>query len=161
MAASTNKKVTVVRFDREPLPGFVQLTTYLAENGVELLSPSGSVTLVPYVDVKCVAFVREWDSPHILLEKKSFASRPKQEGLWVKLEFRDTDWSEALLANKLLELEPQGFTVVPPDSGANVHRLFVPKAALREIRVLGVIGSAANRDRRVKKTPEEQLKMFE
>ena len=161
MAASTNKKVTVVRFDRESLPGFVQMTTYLAEGGVELLSPAGSVTLVPYADVKAVAFVREWESPQILLEKKSFASRPKQEGLWVRLEFRDLDWSEALLPNKLLELEPQGFTVVPPDSGANAHRLFVPKAALREIKVLGVIGTAANKDRRAKKTPEEQLKMFE
>jgi hypothetical protein len=160
MAASTNKKVTVLRFDREPLPGFVQVATYLGDNGVELLTPAGAISVIPYSDVKCVAFVREWEAPAILLEKKSFASRPKQEGLWVRLEWRDLDWSEALLANRLLDLEPHGFTVVPPDSGANAHRLFVPKAALREFKVLGVIGTKGpgNRTRRV---PEEQLKMFE
>jgi hypothetical protein len=160
MAASTNKKVTVVRFDREPLTGFVQLTSYLGADTVELLTPAGAVTQIPYADVKCIAFVREWESPSVLLEKKSFASRPKQEGLWVRLEWRDLDWSEALLANKLLELEPHGFTVVPPDSGANAHRLFIPKTALRELKVLGVIGIKSPGNR-IRKSPEEQLKMFE
>jgi hypothetical protein len=160
MAASTNKKVTVVRFDREPLTGFVQVGTFLGPETVELLTPAGSVSQIPYVDVKCVAFVREWESPAILLEKKAFASRPKQEGLWVRLEWRDMDWSEALLANKLLDMEPQGFTVVPPDSGANAHRLFVPRAALRDLKVLGVIGIKGPGNR-VKKTPVEQMRMFE
>ena len=160
MAASTNKKVTVVRFDREPVTGFVQLGTYLGADGVELLTPAGSVSQIPYGDVKCVAFVREWESPSILLEKKSFASRPKQEGLWVRLDWRDLDWTEALLANRLLEIEPHGFTVVPPDSGANAHRLFVPKAALREMKVLGVIGIKSPGNR-IRKAVEEQLKMFE
>lgn len=159
MAASTNKKVTIVRFDREPLTGFVQLGTYLGAHSLELLSPAGLVAQIPYADIKCVAFVREWEAPAILLEKKSFASRPKQAGLWVRLDWRDYDWSEALLSNKLLELEPQGFTVVPPDSGANAHRLFVPRAALRELTVLGVIGTRTTRT--LRKAPDEQLKMFE
>jgi hypothetical protein len=161
VAASTNKKVTVVRFDREPLPGHVQLPGYLSPGGIELLSPAGSVSTVPYADVKCVAFVREWESPQVLLEKKSFASRPKQEGLWIRLEWRDNDWIEALLANRLLELDPLGFTVVPPDAGANAHRLFVPRTALRDVQVLGVIGTRLQAARRARKTNEDQLRMFE
>jgi len=161
LAASTNKKVTVVRFDREPLPGHVQLSSFLAPGGVELLSPSGSVITIPYSDIKCVAFVREWDAPLQILEKKSFASRPKQEGLWVRLEWRDTDWSEGLLANRLLDLDPLGFTVVPPDSGANAHRLFVPRAALHDLQVLGVIGTRLYSTRHPRKPSADQMKMFE
>lgn len=160
MAASTNKKVTVVRFDREPLPGFVQLGTFLTPEGIELLSPAGTVSTVPYADIKAVCFVREWDTPQALLEKKLFASRPKQEGLWIRLDWRDGDQLEALLPNRLTELEPQGFTVTPPDAGTNAQRLFIPRGALRACTVLGVIGVKQAGAKRAK-TPAEQLRMFD
>jgi hypothetical protein len=158
LAAATNKKVTVVRFDREPLPGFVQMGAFLAEGGLELLSPAGTISLIPYADIKAVCFVKDWDGAGALLEKKVFASRPKQEGLWVRLDWRDGDFLEALLPNRLLELEPQGFTVNTPDAGA--QRIFVPRSALRAFTVQGVIGvrqAGAKRGR----VPHEQLKMFE
>lgn len=158
MAASTNKKVTVVRFDREPLPGFVQMGAYLNEGGLELLSPGGNVNVLPYGDIKAVCFVKEWEGAGALLEKRVFASRPKQEGLWVRLDWRDGDFVEALIPNRLLDLEPQGFTVTTPDT--NAQRIFVPRSALRAFTVQGVIGvkhAGAKRTR----VPHEQLRMFE
>lgn len=162
MAISTNKKVIVVRFDREALTGFVQPATYLAAESVELLSQTGNVLAVPYGDVKAVCFVRDWNDTDRLLEKRTFASRPKQEGLWVKLLWKDGDWIEALLANRLLDLEPTGFSVVPPDPSANAQKIFVPRAALREVSVLGVVGSPLRQQSRSKKpTSQDQLKMFD
>lgn len=152
----------MIRFDREAVSGFVQPATYLGRDGVEILSPTGTVALLPYGDVKCVCFVRDWEEPGRLLEKRTFASRPKQEGLWVKLLWKDGDWIEALLSNRLTEWEPLGFSVVPPDPAANSQRLFVPRVALSEASVLGVVGSPLRRQAKGKKTPSaDQLKMFE
>lgn len=154
--------MVVIRFDREAMSGFVQPATYLGGEGVELLSPTGTVSVIPYGDVKCVCFVRDWEDVGRLLEKRTFASRPKQEGLWVKLLWKDGDWIEALLSNRLVEWEPLGFSVVPPDPAANSQKLFVPRAALQEASVLGVVGSPLRQNRAKSKTPsQDQLKMFE
>ncbi len=161
MAVSTNKKVTCIRFDREPLTGFVQPAVYLQPEGLELLSQSGTVTIVPYADVKCVCFVRDWDSVEKTIEKRSFASRPKQEGLWVRFAWRDGDTMEALLPNRLLDLEPLGFTVVPPDPAGNAQRLFLPRQALKEMQVLGVVGAAAVRGQKRKAPVPNQPTLFD
>lgn len=161
MAVSTNKKVTCIRFDREMLTGFVQPATFLQSEGVELLSPSGTVTVLPYGDLKCVCFVRDWDGGEKILEKRSFASRPKQEGLWVRFVWRDGDQMEALLPNRLLELEPLGFTVVPPDPGGNSQKLFLPRTALRELQVLGVVGSPVRNKQKAKPPVPNQIQLFE
>ena len=71
-----------------------------------------------------------------------FNARPKTAGLWVRLTFRDNDLLEGILPNDLLQLEPNGFSIMPPDLTGNSQRLFVPRQALREITVLGVVGSA-------------------
>ena len=160
MAGSTNKKVVVVRFDREPLPGFVNPQAYLQPGGIELMSPDGAVQVVPYEDAKTICFVRDFDNPPVFGDRRFFASRPKTEGLWVRMQFRDGEEMDGLLPNNLLQLEPQGFTVVTPDPSARNQRLFVPRAALKEFRVLGVVGSPLRR-RKPKPVPKEQLKMFE
>ena len=161
MAVSTNKKVTCIRFDREVLTGFVQPSSYLQAEGLELLSPSGTVTVVPYGDIKCVCFVRDWDGPDKTLDKKTFASRPKQEGLWIRFVWRDGDGMEALLPNRLLELEPLGFTVVPPDPGGNAQKLFLPRLALKEFTVLGVVGSQMRQPKKAKPAPPDQIQLFD
>ncbi len=89
-----------------------------------------------------------------------FTTRPKMEGLWVRMRFRDGDVMDGMLANNLLPLDQYGFSVVPPDPGFQNQRVFVPKAALLAIEVLGVVGSAL-RMRKPKPVPKEQLKMFD
>lgn len=161
MAGSTNKKVLVARFDRETLSGFVNPQTYLQPAGLELLTTQGAVVLVPYGEVKTVSFVRDFDQPEARVEMRQFNTRPKMEGLWVRLRFRDGEAMDGLLPNNLLQMESQGFTVVPPDPGFQNHRVFVPRAALSEVQVLGVVGSPLRKGRRAKPVPAEQLEIFD
>lgn len=148
------------RFDREPLAGFVNPQTYLQPEGVELLSTSGTVSVVPYLDVKTVSFVRDFDLAEPGPDRKLFHNRPKMNGVWVRMRFRDGDEMEGVLPNNLLQLEPHGFSLMPPNPTANNQRVFVPKAALCEMTVLGVIGSAL-RERKPKPQPKEQIGLFE
>lgn len=161
MAGSTNKKVIVARFDRDTLSGFVNPQTYLQGSGLELLTTLGTVIVVPYSEVKTVSFVRDFEEGEARRAMRQFTTRPKMEGLWVRLRFRDGDAMDGLLPNNLLQLEPPGFTIVPPDPGFQNHRVFVPKAALSEVQVLGVVGSPLRKGRKPKPVPAEQLEIFD
>jgi uncharacterized protein DUF6982 len=60
----------------------------------------------------------------------------------------------------LLQLDTYGLSVVPPDPGFQNQRVFVPKAALSTVQVLGVVGSPL-RMRKPKPAAKEQLEMFD
>jgi hypothetical protein len=160
LGGSTNKKVLVSRFDREALAGFVSPQSYLQADGLELLSQEGTVTVVPYADVKLVCFVRDFQQGEPAKELRLFTTRPKMEGLWIRMRFRDGDAMDGMLANNLLLFDSYGFSVVPPDPGFQNQRVFVPRAALTGIQVLGVVGSPL-RIRKTKPTAKEQLEMFD
>lgn len=158
MSGSTTKKVVVRRFEREPLQGFVSPQSYLGPAGVELLTPGGAVVVVPYQELKSVCFVRDWvDDPP---EQKVFLTRPKMDGLWVRMHFRDGEVMDGILSNNLLQWEAYGFTVVPPEPASNNQRIFLPRQALLEMQVLGVVGSPLTR-RRKRPVPKEQIGLFE
>lgn len=161
MAPTTNKKVFVIRFDREPVEGFLQAPGGFTATAVELLTPAGSLFQLPYEDVKAVCFIRDFEGRDTWREHRTFASRPKTAGLWVRLVFRDGDTAEGIAAGNLLLIEPNGIYMIPPDPTFQNQRIFVPRAALREVQVLGVIG---NRPRRPARRPAEdessQLTMF-
>jgi len=160
LAASTAKKVLIRRFDREPLTGFVNAQSYLQPQGVELLTPGGACLVVPYSEIKVVCFVRDFGSVEPTQEKKVFNTRPKTDGLWVRMELRDGEVLDGILSNNLLQLTPEGFTVTPPDAYSNNQKLFVPRAALSQLNVLGVVGSPLPR-RKPKPAPEGQIGLFE
>ena len=149
----------MIRFERESVEGFVQTPGGFDATSVELLTPAGNLFRLPYEEVKAVCFVRDFESGDTWREHRAFASRPKTPGLWVRLVFRDSDTAEGILANNLMLTEPAGFYVIPPDPTFQNQRIFVPRAALREVQVLGVIGS---RPRRPAGRPADtdQLKMF-
>ncbi|HUA21272.1 MAG TPA: hypothetical protein VMB25_21145 [Bryobacteraceae bacterium] len=160
MGGSTNKKVLVSRFDRETLAGFVNPQAYLQPEGLELLSQSGSVSVVPYDEIKLVCFVRDFQQGEPRKELRLFTTRPKMEGLWLRMQFRDGDAMDGILPNNLLQLDSYGFSVIPPDPGFQNQRIFVPKAALMSTQVLGVVGSPLRMPRKAKPTAKEQLEMF-
>jgi hypothetical protein len=160
LAGSTNKKIVIRRFDRESLSGYVNPQTYLRNEGVELLSLAGTLTVVPYHDVKAVYFVRDFGPVEIPAERRLFNTRPKMDGIWIRMRFRDGEVMDGVLANNLLQTEPQGFTFVPPNPTSNHQRVFVPRAALLELNVLGVVGSPL-RTRKPKPKPKEQIELFE
>ena len=158
MARSTTKKAVIQRFDKEALAGYVNPVTYLQPSGVEVLSVQGNIANVPYSEIKSLAFVREFEGEEA--EREVFLTRPKMEGLWVSLRFRDGSLMEGILANNLLQVETHGFTVIPPDSYGNRQRVFVPRAALTSIEVLGVVGSPLKR-RKDKAAAKDQIGLFE
>ncbi len=158
---STTKKVVIRRFDRQPLTGFINPQSYLKPEGVELLSEKGQYLTVPWEQVKTVDFVRDLPPPDDEVDQRFFTSRPKIAGLWVRMRFRDGELMEGLLPNNLLQLEPQGFTVVPPNPGSYRQRIFIPRTALAEICVLGVIGSPLKSKAARAKSKAEQMRLFE
>ena len=160
MPASTNKKVLVLRFDRETLPGFVSPQTWLQADGLELLSTTGTVATIPYGEVRFVCFVRDFDQGEPRRELRTFSTRPKTAGLWLRLHFRDGEVMDGIMSNNLLQVEPQGFSFIPPDPGYQNQKVFVPRAALAAIQVLGVVGSPL-KTRRPQPAPKEQLEMFD
>ena len=159
MAGSTTKKAVVERFEKESLCGYVNQVSFLQPTGIEMLSAQGNIALVPYAEVKALIFVRDFEPAGVT--RRIFLTRPKMEGLWVRLRFRDDDVMEGVVPNNLLQIEHYGFTVIPPDSFGNHQRLFVPRTALRSVEVLGVVGSPLTR-RKAKAAPsKEQIGLFE
>ncbi len=159
MAGSTNKKVVVVRFDRDLIAGYVSPDTYRQQQDIEVLTPSGSILQIPYSEIKSVCFVKSWEGFSFEKERREFTSRPKTEGLWVRFDFRDGDSMESLLSNRLQEIEETGFIGTPPDASSNTQRIFVPRAGLSNCMVLGVIG-VAKKPQRKKVSSTAQLTMF-
>ena len=159
MASSTTKKAVIRRFQKEPLAGYINPTSYLQPGGVDLLSAQGNVSTVPYEDIKTISFVRDFEGSGET-GRRVFITRPKMEGLWVSLQFRDGDVLEGIMPNNLLQLEPYGFTVIPPDPYSNQQRVFIPRAAVRSVEVLGVVGSPLKK-RKAKAVPKEQIGLFD
>jgi hypothetical protein len=160
LAASTNKKVQVHRFDREAVAGFVNPLTFQTDRGIELLDVTGNLVLIPYSEIKLVHFVKDFETMPNGKERKAFLTRPKMDGLWVRLDFRDGDCMEGVLANNLLPVDLYGFMMTPPDFTYNNLRMFVPRAALTGIQVLGVVGSALRKSKALG-SGKQQIRLFE
>jgi len=157
MAGSTAKKVVVRRFDRETLTGFVNPFSYLQPTGLELLRQEGSLTVLPYGEIRSVAFVKDFDGEPE--PSRVFLNRPKLEGLWVRMVFRDGEVMDGILPNNLLSWEAAGLTVTPPEPDSNDQKVFVPREALRSVQVLGVVGSPL-RAKRKKAPAADQPTLF-
>ena len=108
---------------------------------VEVLTPEGEHRNVALEDVRSIYFVREF-ADEFEPERKAFLSRPKLDGLWVRLRFRDNDTIEGVVPNDLLSLLDHGVQITPPDLHGTTLRIFIPRSALAEMTVLGVVGIA-------------------
>lgn len=155
---STHKKVIVRKMDRDSIQGYVA-PEFIVEGRLELLNTSGKVVMIDLADVKGVYFVREFSETESFT-RKTFATRPRTEGLWVRLKFRDNEVLEAMVPNDLTQLGPEGYLVNPPDTRANTQRIFVPRTALESLTVLAVIGGPAARRRKAAAAPVGQEELF-
>ena len=141
--ATTHKKVIVRKMDRDTVNGYVS-NAFVTEGKLELMNTAGNVVTIDLRDVKGVYFVREFGDTETLT-RKTFTSRPRVEGLWVRLRFRDNEVIEGMMPNDLLVEGGEGFSVIPPDAQSNTQRIFVPRSALAEMTVIGVIGEKSGR----------------
>jgi hypothetical protein len=157
--ATTHKKVIVRKMDRDSVNGYVG-ATFVSDGKLELLNTAGNVVAIDLRDVKGVYFVRDFAESESL-SRKTFTSRPRVEGLWVRLRFRDNEVIEGMTSNDLLQESGDGFSIIPPDTSSNTQRIFVPRQALAELTVMGVIGDKKPRPRG-RRRPEDtrQVPMF-
>jgi hypothetical protein len=139
--ASTLKKVVVRFLDRGVLRGYLNPSKLGVAETLELLTPEGEQRNFAVKDVRSIYFVREF-ADDFEPERKAFLSRPKLDGLWVRLKFRDEDTIEGVVPNDLLSLLDRGVQITPPDLHGTTLKIFIPRTALTEMTVLGVVGIA-------------------
>ena len=139
--ASTHKKVIVVLADKRPLRGYLNPVRLGQADPIDLLTPEGEHVELALARVRSVYFVREF-TDDFEPERKAFLSRPKLDGLWVKLRYNDGETLEGVVPNDLLSLLDNGLQITSPDLSSTTDRIFVPRAALTEVTVLGVVGIA-------------------
>ena len=164
--SSTRKRVVVRKLDKGLIKGFLDPKGYLTSE-LEVLDREGRLVRVPMSAVKGVFFVRDFEGNPDRAERKIFRSRPRLAGLWVRVTFKDTEVLEALLPNNLLDIDPLGYLVTPPDVYSNNLRIFIPRTALTEMEVLGVISDGVVRrmsqraaQARLAATGEQQFGLF-
>src|SRR5260370_36357530 len=93
---STHKKVIVRKMDRDSVSGYVSPTQFISEGKLELLNTSGNVVAMDLRESKGVYFVREVGDSESLT-RKTFTSRPRSAGLWVRLRINDSALLERLM----------------------------------------------------------------
>jgi hypothetical protein len=131
-----------VRFlDRNVLRGYLNPNKLGDAENLELLTPEGEQRSFAAKEVRSIYFVREF-ADDFEPERKAFLSRPKLDGLWVRLKFRDEDTIEGVVPNDLLSLLDRGVQITPPDLHGTTLKIFIPRTALTEMTVLGVVGIA-------------------
>lgn len=141
----------MVLLDRKPLRGFLNPNSLGESQNIDLLTPDGEHQEISLAKIRSIYFVREF-SDEFEPVKKVFLSRPKLDGLWLRLRFIDDETIEGVVPNDLLSLLDNGLHITPPDLSGITVRIFVPRTALAELTVLGVVGIA-----RRKPTPSVPL----
>jgi hypothetical protein len=144
-SSSTRKKVVVRKLDGDSLKGYVDSADFLGPEGARVLDREGRLTTVPLDSIKGIYFVRDFEGDSNRAERKVFLSRPRLSGIWIRMTFKDNEVMDGLMANNLLESDPSGFMVTPPDFSSNNLKVFVPRAALGGVEVLGVISNGSAR----------------
>ena len=156
---STHKKVIVRKTDRDSISGYVAPANFVVDGKLELLNTTGNVVGIDLREIKAVYFVREFSDSEVMT-RKTFTTRPRTEGLWVRLRFKDNETIEGMMPNDLAQNPEEGFLLNPPDLRSNTQRVFVPRASLTSLTVIAVIG-AAHRRRKGGVPDTRQVSMFE
>lgn len=129
------------KFSRDWLSGYVDPVGFVREGSLELLDMNGKVLTINLSEIKIVCFVREFltgDDPERLI-RRTFTSRPRTPGLWLRMRLRDGDELEGLASNDVSLLEPEGIQFAPPDMRSNTQRIFAPRSALQSLEIVSVI----------------------
>ncbi len=126
---------------RTTLRGYLNPGKLGSEEIIDLLTPEGEHREIPMEKVRSIYFVSDF-TENFELERKTFLSRPKLDGLWVRLKFRDDEVIEGVVPNDLLSLLDRGVHITPPDLHGPTLKIYIPRSALVEMTVLGVVGIA-------------------
>ena len=147
--AVSRKKVIVRKLSRDWLAGYLAPSSFVVQEQAEILDLAGKLISVSMTEVKWICFVRDFQSGDIhqpeRLLRKTFVTRPRSQGLWVRARLKDNDLIEGLAQNDLTLLEGDGLFLIPPDTRSNTQRIFLPRQAVVELDVVAVIRTGARR----------------
>jgi Family of unknown function (DUF6982) len=157
--SSTRKKVVIRKLDKGLVKGYLDPEAFLTPLGVEMLDLEGRLLNLPLDQIKGVYFVRDFEGRRERNERKVFLSRPRMNGLWVRMTFKDAEVLDGLISENLLSHESHGYFVTMPDAYSNNLKIYIPRSALLGLEVLGVITNGAKRSyqqvRQVRTKPAE------
>jgi len=164
---SSRKKAIARRFTRDWVAGYVVFDGsspdgFLKEGSLELLALDGKVLSLDLKTIKWLCFIRDFNSgeaenPERLL-RKTFAGRPRTEGLYLRATLTDGDQIEGIAVNDLSLITANGILLTPPDVRSNTQRVWIPAASLSELEVVAVIGGAAKK--KPSRTEDRQVSLF-
>ncbi len=144
--SSSRKKAIFRKFSRDWVAGYVPLQGFVHEGQVEMLDLDGKVVALDAADLKWICYVRDFNSGELnnpeRLVRKTFAGRPRGDGLFVRARIKDGDMIEGLAANDVTLVSSEGVFLTPPDLRSNTQRLWIPRSSLEELEVVAVIGAA-------------------
>jgi len=167
--AVARKKVIVRSFGGTIAWGYLPQDGFVDRDGVDLLDSAGRVLRIVLSEIKTIATVKDFNSDDEVdperIGRRSFLGRPRGEGLWLKVEFRDGDSLEGLVHFDVQFMDvfmvDHGFRMVPPDSRSNTQSLFIPRAAVAKVEVLGYVGAPGKKKVRTAADGLEQPRLFE
>ncbi len=133
---STSRKKAIFRkLSRDWVAGYVPLASFVRDGRVEMLDLDGKVVALEVEDLKWICYVRDFNSGELSnperLVRKTFAGRPRGEGLFVRARLKDGDLLEGLAANDATLVASEGVFLTPPDLRSNTQRIWIPKTLWR------------------------------
>lgn len=166
---SSRKKAIARRFTLDWVAGYLSSDgfstgSFIQNSVLEILALDGKVIPLGLKTIKWVCFVRDFNSgeasnPERLL-RKTFAGRPRTEGLFLRARLTDGDLIEGIAANDLSLISGEGLFLTPPDIRSNTQRLWIPASSLAELEVVAVIGGAAKKKPVPAKPDDRQESLF-
>ena len=165
MSSSTAKRLILYRFDRQPVEALVHADAYLLAAGIELMFLDGNLQVIDYNNVKAICFAAEGAPADLFTAQTAFERRPKTPGLWASFRLLDDDLLEGVLPHNILEWPAQGYFLTPPRANTYRQRVFLPRQAVRETALLGLVGKAnalaSKTSKKVEVAGARQLSMFD
>ncbi len=167
--AIARKKVIVRSFGGGVSWGYLPQDGFVEGDGIDLLDSGGRVLRIVLNEIKTIATVKDFNLEDVIdperIGRRSFLGRPRGEGLWLKVEFRDGDLLEGLVHFDVQFMDvfmvDYGFRMVPPEARSNTQSLFVPRSAVAKIEVLGYVGTPGKKKARPAAYGMEQPRLFE
>ena len=133
------RKVIVRKLSGEIIKGYMETMPELKDRKhISIVSLTEEVITVPKQKIKALFFVRKFSGDREYNEVKFFKNQPRIDGLWVRLTFIDSETVEGIVSNSSRFLLEDGFYMTPGDPKSNNRLIYVPKAALKDFRILGM-----------------------
>ncbi|WP_089407728.1 DUF6982 domain-containing protein [Granulicella rosea] len=143
-----SRKKVILRTVNDTLhPGYLEPSGIVQRETVDLLDLDGRIASFPLAGIRSICYVRDFNLTDTVgperLVRRTFLARPRTEGLWLRVTLHGAEPLEGLAASdtSLLDalIEDRGLYLTPPDTRANTQRVFLPRTAIAELKLLAVV----------------------